>query len=221
MIPRSTFNTIQRSATLLGLVAALGGCSIGGLVLSNVVPPADIPAVYQPIDQPTAVVIDDPAHHLPSIPMLGLIADRIGTDLEAQQVISTFVSPKRVDAVRLNHRDFADWPIDRIGRELGAQQVIYVLIADFALTDTGNNVYRPIMSGRVKIIDVASGTRLFPSNQAYGHPVTTKLFFKTPDETSRGSETLLARKLIDHFGKDIGKLFYDHRPRQVGRWFDD
>jgi hypothetical protein len=74
----------------------------------------------------------------------------------------------------------------------------------------GSELSRGQMAARVKVVDVATGTTLWPRDAADGHPVNVQ----TPVETVREGVTPAVarantqRQLADR----IAKLFYRHQP---------
>ena len=202
------------------VLAALQGCEVAGFVLASM-PPPKVEAVYELVDQPTVILIDDPAQLMPSIQVMGLTAYRAGADLKEQEVIAEVVPSTATVELRLDEPEFVNWPIDKIGKRLGAKQVVYVLVEAFQLKDQ-DQMYRPAAAMRVKVVDAETGQRLFPADRAEGHQVISRLFFKGHESTgTAGSETVLTRKLADRMGEDVAKVFYKHAPRPVGSDFSE
>jgi hypothetical protein len=222
----------QRAATMamtLTLAAAtlaggllITGCQAPAFVLSNVLPRPKIPAVFDPPDQPTIVLVDDPHHLLPNVQLMSLIAGRAASDLEENDVISQIVPHTLVEELRAREPDFVRWPIDRVGRQVGARQVVYVLIEGYDMLETDTSeIYRPTASVRVKIVDVATGQRLFPQSDALGYPVTVQKHYRDAHDVGVGDSAIMARQLADRVGEDLALLFYEHKQREIGTGFKD
>lgn len=207
---------------LLAAVALAAGCQAPAYVLSNVLPRPKIPAVFEPPDQPTVVLVDDPHHLLPNVQLVSLIAGRAGDDLKENDVISQVVPHTLVADLRAREADFGRWPIDRVGKNVGAKQVIYVLIEGYDMLETDTSaIYRPTAAVRVKIIDVATGRRLFPQSDSLGYPVTVQKYYRDAHDVGVGDNAIMARQLADRVGEDIALLFYEHKQREVGSGFQD
>ena len=190
-------------------ISTLGGCQFAAVALDALPPPA-IPAAYEPIDQRTIVLVDDPRRLIPSIQTIGFVSHGAGQILKDEEIISEFVPNNAVDDLRLNDPDFANWPIDRIGRHLGASQVIYVLVEQFYLRDS-DGVYRPAAVMRIKMVDAETGKRLFPTDNPDGYPVVSRLRFKgEATNGTAGMESMLMRQLAERMAQDVAHVFYKH-----------
>ncbi len=109
-------------------------------------------------------------------------------------------------------------PIEAIGEIVGAEQVIYVEMVSFVGSPDG---FTPRASAvcRVKVIDVANRTRVFPAPDAEEPwqlvSVTTRAvdleLYRTP-AGRRQIEQMLAERLGDR----VAKLFYRHVPDELG-----
>jgi len=198
------------------LAMSLGGCALLGWAADVVEGGKPVKPVYQLQDQPTVVMIDDPTNKLPTVDLPNLIAGRINDRLVDEQVIdeSNMVAANRISQLAADHSAFKTWPIDKVGKEAGAQQVIYVLVKQFMLSDE-SQMYRPVAQVRVKVIDVASGQRLYPAT-GDGHPVAVEQFYKSMDGANRSTQTIIARRLAEELAREIAYLFYEHLPPQPG-----
>ncbi len=198
----------------------VGGCTVARYVTTVITGPGSIDAVYEPFDLTSIILVDDPDELLPSLDLNGLLAGRMGDELVEAGVISRFVPPVMVDSLRAKQSDFASWAIDRVGRELGAEQVIYVLIRDYGLREN-QELYRPRISVSIKIIDVGSGSRVFPKFDEGGYLVNHKLFYKNMAGAGAETEVVLSRKLVESLAGKLAKLFYKHKPPQAGSGLGD
>jgi len=204
-------------AILITAAVSLIGCQIGGFVMSNVLPRPKIPAAFEPPDQPTAVLVDDPHRLLPTVQLMPIIAGQVGGELEDNEVISEVIPPSLIEDLRASEPEFARWPIDKIGRRVGARQVIYILIESYEMLETDTSeIYRPTASVRVKVVDVATGDRLFPKSDALGYPVTVQKHYRDAHDVGVGDRAVMARQLAARVGEDIARLFYEHKQPEVG-----
>lgn len=213
-------NPLLRAAAVLAALSVMGGCELFSMTL-DALPRGDVPAVFEPADRPTAVLVDDPAHRLPSDRLKSRIAHRVGKDLQESETITEFTPTRLIDEMRMSNEGFGSWSIARVGRRAGAGQVIHVLIDRFEL-EVAAGVYRPAALVRVKVIDTAGGERLFPAGGESGHAVTSRLFFQNhTHDDDRSTGRALGRKLADRIGEDVAKLFHKHKPRPVGSGFPE
>lgn len=204
------------------VMTSLAGCQATSPILDPLFGNPGVEALYEPTNVKTLIFVDDPSQRLPNVPMAGLIADRTARDLVANEAITDIVEPRKLDQLRLNQPGFHTWAIDRVGRTLGAKQVIYVLVDSFVTATVADHgeLARPVASVRVKVIDVASGRRVWPDSPD-GHVLGVKFYYKQAIDGERGTRQLLDRRLADRVGEDLAKLFYDHKPRDMGEPLQD
>ncbi len=219
MIRRSVLQTAA-VGVFAGLFLWASGCELPGYVAQVVVGPPKIPAVYELMDRPTVVVVDDYHQKLPGMPLASLMAGRTGEALVDNDAVETLIPSTTIDTLRSRHEDFRKWPIDRIGRQVGAEQVIYISIERFGMTDE-QQILRPRVDVRVKVIDVAGGTRMFPAGEAQGYPVITTRYYSDMEGASAGTQMYLANRLMEDAAAKIAKLFYKHKQPEPGSGFSD
>lgn len=211
---RPVAQRVMMSAWCLGLVLAAGGCEVPAYVATVITGPPKIPAVYELMDRPTVVLVDDYHNKLPAMTLASLLAGRTGEALKDHEVIETLIPSTTVDTLRARHEDFRKWPIDRIGRQVGAEQVLYISIERYQMTDE-QQIFHPRVDVRVKVIDVASGTRMFPAgDQAY--PLVSTLHYRNMEGAGAGTQAVLANRLMEYTADKIAKLFYKHKQPEAG-----
>jgi len=204
-------------ALLFVAVFALAGCDTVGYVATAIGGGGDIPALYALKDRPTLVFVDDPAHKLSTTTLAGLIAGRVGQELEDEKVVTRVIDPTVVDQMRAEHSEFATWPIDKIGKQAGAEQVIYISVQEWKMVTEGGAMYEPTCEVRVKVVDVPSGTRLFPDpSTELGYPMATQRRHTDMLKTDAATGLVLARDLAEHAAGDIAKMFYAHEGPEPG-----
>jgi hypothetical protein len=198
----------------LGLcLASAAGCAFMSYTARAIVGPEKVPALYEPIDQKTVIVVDDPSHQLTAVTLGDVIAAVIAREFTDNKVISDIVGTEAVNKLRAENKDFDTWPVDRIGQAVGAKQVLYVLVSQFTLGSDGGGYFKPAAAMRVKFIDATNGRRLFPVNDQTGQPVASTMFFKKAEEDSRTTLTTLSRELAQRVGEDVARTFYKHEVR--------
>ncbi|KPK75583.1 MAG: hypothetical protein AMJ79_10810, partial [Phycisphaerae bacterium SM23_30] len=104
--------------------------------------------------------------------------------------------------------------IQQLGRHFAADQVLYLLIDDFELQhEAGPGFYKPRITGYGKVIDVASGKRLWPLDETQ-RPFTMDLGFIEANDSSQ--ELPLVRELCRQAAQKIARFFYKHKPIREG-----
>ena len=201
------------------LLTATTGCETIGYVANAVAGEQDIPAAFELPATSTLVIVEDPQGKLTSPDLATRIASRVSDELAEReiggQVIPTGMLNRFISETPDYHDTPENWPIDKIGRQVGADQVIYVVIQSFRLTED-NAIYRPVAEVRVKVVDVASGKRLFPTNTSEGYPVITSQFYRSMEGGTGTTHNIISRQLSEELAQDIAKLFYSHAPYKAG-----
>ena len=221
--------TLASLLLLLAMLLAAAGCEALGFVAS--LGGEKVKAVYELPVRTTLVVVDDPTQQFSSPVLSGVVAYNFNFHLEqnilkpdAKQAKPLVVSQRVLAAIRAELDDeYASTPIDTLGKLAEAEQVIYVLI-ESAKLQTAPNVYRPTALARVKVIDVAKGTRLFPQPRPFpdpaapppGHPVRVQMSASTGDPNGRGLDAMLAHGLAEQLGQQIAQVFYEHKKPEPG-----
>jgi hypothetical protein len=210
---------MRRSSTVL-----MGLLMLGSLLLSgcNVVGPAAL-LVHGPektkkvhtldAEKVTVIFIDDRENKVPRRAMRIAMMQEAESQLLAKKVVKDMVAGQSALVAAGNDRSGRPVPIGEIGRAVEAQTVIYATIDEFTLLPDGQT-YAPTVRMRVKVVDVATDTRVWPVDPA-GHSV-----FVRPKLTSRDAPTSIAgryeaeEELAKLAGVYLANLFHDHeRPR--------
>ncbi len=177
--------------------------------------PPKSPAAFELPSKRTVVIVDDKINRMPRVALRVGIGDSVGTHLLENDVVPETITTR--DAVALIRRmDTASKPvsIQRICESLGAEQVVYVEIDEFNLSG-GREEGGPEAVALVKVLDIANGSRLWPTAgseavQSFLQDINPSLI--TTSAGRREVEDKLAEKL----GEDIAKLFYAHERRELG-----
>jgi hypothetical protein len=209
---------------------ALTGCEAVAFFAQGMKPNA-VKAIYPIADRATLVLIDDPSNLLTDPTLAGLISDRITADLQQAKAVTQFISQLHVRDLQVQlGTEFHQTPVDRIGQAVGAEQIIHITIESLQVEE-GPQLWRPVATVRVKLIDAVESVRRFPPASAaevqrgtahlpLGHPVVSEMFYQQQPE-GRGGGSIIMRRLADRIGRDVARVFHDHRGRQVGAGFED
>ncbi len=207
---------VTTALLMLITLLALTGCGEGlGFMAAAFGGDRKVDAVFKPPDRSTVILVDDPEELLTRPDLRSRIAGRIGDAFEEYDAVSQVVSPAELTRLRSEHDEFDTWPIDRVGRQLGAAQVLYVLVQRFDLVEEGV-IYRPVAEVRVKLIDAATGERLFPAASPAGYPVEVERAYQGMTEVDEKTDPLVARDLAEALAWEIARLFFEHEPAPVG-----
>ena len=216
---RQKFLQLQFRATAISVICAavllVAGCNYL-LPASYIIDgPPKAPAAVELPSKRTVVIVDDKINRMPRVALRVGIGDSVGTHLLENDVVPETITTR--DAVALIRRmDTASKPISiqRICESLGAEQVVYVEIDEFNLSG-GREEGGPEAVALVKVLDIANGSRLWPTAgseavQSFLQDINPSLI--TTSAGRREVEDKLAEKL----GEDIAKLFYAHERRELG-----
>ncbi len=183
-------------------------------------------AVFKLPQQPTLVLVDDPANMLGDRSLVNAVAARADFALVDQKALKQTIKPGAVNELRDRMgSDFDKTPVAKIGRELGAAQVIHVTIQD--VTMGGDlSLLRPTAVFEVKVIDASANKRIFPValpqdagmtpvaelGQGAGFKKGVTMAYKPSGREGQSMVPELRRKLAERIGLEVAQIFYDHEP---------
>ena len=213
-------------------VAAMGVLAVG-LTACNILGPAayfafgqaKVEPVYVLVDRPTVVFVDDRTSAIPlnASSVRRMIADHVSTELMKQEVLTETISSRDAMALaRDRDREGALLSIEQIGEAVGAEQVIYIEMISFRGSPDGATP-RPTASCRLKILDVANRTRIFPApdaNHGWQDVMVTSPAISPELYQSRAGRRDIQRLLSLLLADRIAKLFYPHIPDEIGSRLD-
>ena len=209
----SSFNRPLRIVILvLGCLSA-GGCgligSFYGIFIDPLIPRPKVAAEHDMSDKTVLIWVDDVFLDQPSHLLRRELTKQLAAQLLDHQAVAKVIDYNRITTFRSLHPHFADMTIQQFGQGLDAQEVLYLLIDKMQLQhQAGKGFYRPSLSGCGKVIDVATGKRLWPADQS------RRPFFVTgPLEQGQGQafEDHLVKQLSGQLVEIITPSFYRHR----------
>lgn len=207
----------------LAFLAALGGCEAPAFIAETAGIGGKVKPVFDLPNRPTLVLVDDPQNHLGDPTLRTVIAANVAHHLADQKVITSKpIAGKEVTelAARVGQDAFSRMPIAQVGRELGAEQVLYIDVEAVSL-QPAPGMYRPTASLEIKVVDVATNTRLYPEPPPLEDPTAPKRgrsltvqlrYDKTLRAQSRGLDAEMARRLAERIGLEVARLFYEYKP---------
>lgn len=209
-------------ATTLVMVTAVNcitGCNIAAAFEAVTRPDPVQEAKYELQDRPTVVMFDDYYSIVTPVRVRRDIAEEATVVLMENADMSDMMSP--LDAIRMASK--MDKSVDRaaiheVGNALGVAQVIYVEPALFSIPAV-TGVADPTAAFRVKVIDVKSGLRVFPSDDeggASGWPVQVSISRSEASQLAATGPSAIQRELATRSGDAIARLFFDTTYSQHG-----
>ncbi len=208
--------------TLLGATAllTLPGCNIVAPVAYAVQGPGNVNREYE-LDPSLATVIfvDDPSNKIATRRIRLAIGERAQETLLRRKLVNNGKLIDARSALLATTRDRDDRPLSiaEIGRAVDADVVIYAVVTDFQ-TDAIGEATAPYAGMRVKIVDSATSTRLWPADEA-GFPLRVALPATGRINPSSRTEALaIQREVADRAGLALAQLFYTvELPQSVRR----
>ena len=205
---------VARSSAALASLCALmavtmAGCNIFGPVFLLAHGP---PKIYREHtldkEKKVAILIDDPGARIPRTQLRIIMGEEAEQILLKKNLVGDAISARSTIAVAAQARGGEPPSITAIGRTVGADHVIWVGIESFSLTSDGQT-YEPTVTATVKVIDVASDSRIWPATGP-GYPLVIKRSMRTRDPPKTRSEAEQVHiELSKFFGRGIAELFYD------------
>ncbi len=198
-------------ATFICAIALCGaGCNIVAPIGYLIHGPEKVQRLYGLDKSKTTVVfIDDRANNVPRRALRVLIGELAEKTLLKEKVVKDMVSSQSALAAAGNDRSGKPLSIAEIGEAVKAQVVIYATVDAFSITPDGTTV-SPTVTMRIRVVDVANDTRLWPDDPS-GFVLVTKLTAKSatmPSGTTARYQ--LEDDLAKRAGLDLAQLFYKH-----------
>lgn len=211
-------------AAIASFAAFTLGCNIAGPAFYFIHGPEKIAAQYEiPKEKSVVVFIDDRENMLRDRSMRQVIARSTEQRLLDGGAVpkGDVISSDGIAAITAADRWGKPLGIAQVGESLGADVVIYASIDSFALS-ADRTTLSPTGSMRVKVIDVASRNRLWPTeDQEWGQVATAVPRRDGTLPTSLSAVSAEESRLAQRMGNDLANLFVKHeaRPREneIGR----
>jgi hypothetical protein len=200
---------------------ATSGCNIAAPIFLAVHGPGSIPKAYElDGERRTVILVDDPANRVAQRRYRALIGESAQNLLLKKKVIDDGKAIDTRAALAMAARPAEGGPmsIRAVGESVGADVVIYGIISEFNPAPP-SDAAAPASLMHVKIIDVATGDRLWPA-QAEGYPLRLTMP-AAPSTLANGGMTDRVRveeALAAFTGVGLAQMFYDvELPESVRR----
>lgn len=208
-LPRLLFRLLAAGV----IAAAMPACNYVGAAYLLVKGPPKVPAMHA-LDgtRATVIFLDDRANGLPRKSLGPVIAESAErTLLDEGGFEPGLLLSSRGATVAANQERF-DKPLSivEIGREIaGAQVIVWVTVDAFALSPDGVS-YLPSGILRIKVLDLASGARIWPEEPS-GKSVKVTMFQQQGTLPTDRSEALKAEEtLARELGVGLAQVFHEH-----------
>jgi hypothetical protein len=197
--------------TMIAMLSFLPGCNVVTPIAYAIHGPGKVEPVFTLTeDLKTVIFVDDPSSRITQRRLRYTIADRTTDELLNKRILVDMLNPRGILTAASNERYGQQMSISELGQSVGADIVIYAVVTDFSMSpETGSLI--PSATLRVKIIDVAEGTRLWPSDET-GHVVSIQMPQRpgTNPGSSTGAKLQLEQQLAARAGLGLAQLFYKH-----------
>lgn len=211
-------HTYKLIATLAAIVLALTlipGCNIATPIAFAIHGPEKVMPVFTLSEElKTVIFVDDPSSRVTQRRLRYSIADRATKELLAKRVLVDMLDPRGILTAASNERYGEQQSISDLGKSVGADIVIYAVVTDFSLSlEAGTHI--PQTSMRIKVIDVATGKRIWPADEM-GHVVNIQIPQKPGTApASSGARLKAEQTLAQRAGLGLAQLFYKHEIQET------
>ena len=194
-----------------GLLLLCGGCNVIGALTYKIAGPPEQPAKYTLLQRPTLVLVENYRDPGAGASDADLIASLLGVKLTDNKDAPLIPADKLLDLRTKKPTEYHNLRIPEIGRACGAQQVIYVDYMGGGVSAVGTAAYQGKTTSMVRVIDVATGETIWPTDAAEGFSVgyQTKMISAEhrPDE--------IRLELFDGLATNISRLFHKWKPSDL------
>lgn len=193
------------------------GCNVAGPALLLAHGPPKLPREYQlDKEKKTVILVDDFDSRLPKRRLGTIIADKAQKDVAKKGLVKELISAESAMALARTETSEDRRTIPQIGRDVGADVVIWCGVEMFSLTADGQS-FSPTARLRIKVIDVASDSRVWPAEERH----YTLVVQPAPDTAEAPATTTALDKaqaeLADFCGRAIAELFYEPETARAAR----
>jgi hypothetical protein len=203
---------VRLALIAIAALAPLPGCNILGPAYYFVHGPEKAPAVYTLDKKKTAVFFIDDRTGQASRPVRETIGQTAEESLLNEGVVKDMVQSRAIQTVIARERFGRLMTIADTGKAVQADVVIYCWLDRFGLT-TDNQTYSPGASFRVKVIDTATGERLFPTPGEGPEYLEVNFALPTQQGAPPSTTTDVTRAELDlarYAGRSLAQLFFEH-----------
>lgn len=205
-----TTSRLAATAILCCTPLIVAGCNVLTPVAYAIHGPEKVFPLYEPDpDKTTVIFVDDPSSQLAQRRLRYQIADDASRRLMAKKIIVDMLDSRPVLNAATKERYGERTSITELGRGVGADVVIYAAVTEFSLA-AQDGTYVPVANMRVKVIDTASGQRIWPESEAgYLLDVRIKQRAGLTADSDNG-ELAIQAELAGRAALGLAQMFYKH-----------
>lgn len=184
--------------------------------------PPKVSAAYTlPAGKSLVVFVDDRANRAPRRSLRDVVAREAESTLISKKVVAADRVFPSAAATRASLGETYNQPLSiaEIGRRVGADLVLYVEMTGFSISQDGVTLSQSA-GAQVKIIDAATGERLFPAEQS-GYPANVRLPGGGSAPTEMAQRARHEQALATALGAQIARLFFSHERDALSGRLDD
>ncbi|MBL4591007.1 MAG: hypothetical protein JKY96_03505 [Phycisphaerales bacterium] len=211
-MPKSKSIFTYSALLLLGLAASLmsSGCNVITPVAYAIHGPQKILPVYTLEEHASTVIfVDDPSSKIALRRLRLSIAQTATSTLLKKRVLTDMIDPRGILTAASKERHGDRMSITELGKAVGAEYVIYAVVTEFTLFPEAGS-YTPTATMRMKVIEVATGERVWPENE-FGNQFKISIP-QLPSTTGMDSSKRLKieSELATRSGLGLAQMFYKH-----------
>ena len=202
---------LRTAISLLLLLVLCTSCQAVGAIAGKAIGTPPIPAKFVPKKVDTLVLAEHRVRANVDDSATEDMSRRVSLVWEREK-ITPIVDPIGLEQLRATSQPTFDaMSIDAIGKRLHASQILYLDILDDQIeAPPASDLIRGKMSVRVRIIDVATGATLWPTDASDGYPIDSQ-----SDWVSRGdgtNDSTVEESVRNQTAELIARLFYKFTP---------
>jgi len=199
---------------LLGAAAALlSGCgglgAFYGIFIAPLVPAKTIPPEHDMSGRRLLIWVDDFSLAERDALLRRELTEQLTAELLHQQAVESVVDYTQIISFRRRNHDSDEVAIRRLARQCRADEILYLCVDKFVFRhEAGVGYYRPSLTAGIKIVDVDSGKRLWPTAQTHRLLAETS---RLAEGSDAALESRLIRRLCADTADNIARWFYPHK----------
>lgn len=204
-IPESLF-----AAMIACLPIGIAGCNVITPVAYAIHGPEKVQPLFVPDPEKTTVIfVDDPSSQLAQRRLRYQIADEASRRLMSKEVILDMLDSRPILNAATKERYGERTSITELGQGVGADIVIYAVVTDFSLTPQ-DGTFVPVANMRVKVIDTASGQRVWPDSEG-GYLLDVRIQQRSSllNDSDNG-QLAIQSELASRAALGLAQMFYKH-----------
>lgn len=208
--------TVAAWAISVSLLLALTACNIISPIAYIADGPPTKSALYTLPQRKIVIFLDDRGSVIPRTRLRRIITQSATRQLlQVERLVPAAIDPDAAVRIAQSETNNQLLSIDQIGAQAGADIIIYIQPQAFALISRG--LPRPTAEFRVKVIDTATGQRLFPVGMGPSEFLLTVAMAVKPGSHFENADSIrtLEESLADFAGLRIAQIFYKHEPNPL------